>query len=86
MRNIALLRKGKNTSFYNKTHTIETRIKISLKRCSLVKVEDKKLDKTYIFSGFMAAANHLNIGLSTLRRYRKLSSLIKGRYLVSTIN
>jgi hypothetical protein len=43
----------------------------------------KKVEK--IFSGNVEVAKYLNIGESTLRRYKKSGILFKGRFLISNI-
>jgi group I intron endonuclease len=83
MREIALLRKGEETSFYGKNHSPESLLKMSMNRSIQVKVLDTVLNEETIFLGNKEAAEFLNVGLSTLVRYKKFNKLIKERYLVS---
>lgn len=83
MREIALLRKGEETSFYGKNHSPESLLKMSINRSIQVKVLDTVLNEEMVFLGNKEAAEFLNVGLSTLVRYKKLNKLIKERYLVS---
>lgn len=85
MKELAMLRKGNNTSFYGKNHTPESILKISFKKCVLVQVLDTELNTSKVFRGYKEVASYLNIGLSTLRRYKKFNKLIKNKYLVSTL-
>jgi len=82
MKSIAMLRKGEYTSFFGKKHSTETRLKISNNKLTLIKIYDFELNKLKIFKGSKEAAGFLTIGLSTLRRYKKLGKLIGNRYLV----
>jgi len=79
----AVLRKGEETSFYGKNHSPESLLKMSINRSIQVKVLDTVLNKEMVFLGNKEAAEFLNVGLSTLVRYKKLNKLIKERYLVS---
>lgn len=83
MREIAILRKGEETSFYGKNHSPESLLKMSMNRSIQVKVIDTVLNEETVFLGNKEAAEFLNVGLSTLVRYKKLNKLIKERYLVS---
>lgn len=83
MREIAVLRKGEETSFYGKNHSLESLLKMSMNRSIQVKVLDTVLNEEIVFLGNKEAAEFLNVGLSTLVRYKKLNKLIKDRYLVS---
>lgn len=83
MREIAVLRKGEETSFYGKNHSPESLLKMSMNRSIQVKVLDTVLNEETVFLGNKEAAEFLNVGLSTLVRYKKLKKLIKDRYLVS---
>jgi hypothetical protein len=87
MREIAVLRKGEETYFYGKNHSLlpslrmedESLLKMSMNRSIQVKV----LNGETVFLGNKEAAEFLNVGLSTLVRYKNLNKLIKVRYLVS---
>ena len=82
MKEIAVLRKGVETSFYGKKHSSESLLKMSINRSTQVKVKDIVVNKEIVFLGNKEAAEFLNVGLSTLVRYKKLNKLIKERYLV----
>jgi hypothetical protein len=56
---------------------------MSINRSIQVKVLNTVLNKETVFLGNKEAAEFLNVGLSTLVRYKKLNKLIKERYLVS---
>ena len=60
----------------------ESQLKMSINRSIQVKVLDTVLNKETVFWGNKEAAEFLNVGLSTLVRYKKLKKLIKERYLV----
>jgi group I intron endonuclease len=77
MQKMAKLRIGKKTSFFGKSHTVETINKISVNKSILVKVTDIETGIDKIFVGNTQAAKYLNIGESTLRRYKKLNKLFK---------
>lgn len=85
MKELAKLRRGKETSFYRKNHKPESLLKISLKLSILVKVLNVETGCHNTFLGNKEAAKYLNIGISTLRRYKKLNKLIKGKYLISNV-
>ncbi len=51
----------------------------------MVKITDIEIGIDKILVGNVQAAKYLNIGESTLRRYKKPNKLIKGKYLVSNI-
>jgi hypothetical protein len=85
MREIAKLRRGKETSFYRKKHKTKSLLKISVNNSILVKVEDSKTNACKIFLGNNKAAEYLNIGVSTLRRYKQSNKLVKGRYFISNV-
>jgi hypothetical protein len=56
---------------------------ISVTKCLTVKVTDIETDTYKTFRGNAQAAKYLNVGESTLRRYKKLGKLLKGKYLIS---
>lgn len=80
MKEIAKLRIGKKTSFYGKNPKPESILRISVNNCIKIKVEDIELRINRLFIGNKQAAEYLNIGTSTLRRYKKLQKILKGRY------
>jgi group I intron endonuclease len=82
MRVAARLRVGNKTSFFGKTHSIETITKISMTKFSLVKVIDINTNTTKVFKGNLEAAKFLDMGESTLRRYKKRGKLYKNKYLI----
>ena len=82
MRLAAKLRVGKKTSFFGKTHTIDTIAKISLRKSMFVKILDVSTDIVKTFRGNLEAANYLDMGESTLRRYKKKGKLFKNKYLI----
>ena len=82
MRVAAKLRVGKKTSFFGKMHSIETITKISMTKFSSIKVIDITTNSTKIFRGNLEAAKFLDMGESTLRRYKKRGKLYKNKYLI----
>ena len=82
---LAKLRRGKETSFYGKNHKPESLLKISIKLSILVRVLNVETGCSNTFLGNKEAAKYLNIGTSTLRRYKKLNKLIKDKYLISNV-
>lgn len=85
MQEVAKLRRGIRTSFFDKNHTIETITKISVTKSLTVKIMDIKTGTYKTFRGNAQAAKYLNIGEYTLRRYKKLGKFLKGKYLISNI-
>lgn len=65
------LRLGTKTSFFGKTHTIETRNKISLRKSLPLPIKIMNIETNTEISSNVEAAKYLGIGLSTLRRYKK---------------
>jgi group I intron endonuclease len=86
MRLAAKSRVGNKTSFYGKTHIIETIAKIPLKKFSLIKVIDTNTNTIKVFRGNLEAANYLDMGESTLRRYKRSGKLFKSRYYIGNYN
>jgi group I intron endonuclease len=68
---IAKLRRGKETSMYGKNHTIKSKIKIQAALFIPIKIINIKTKKEKIIKGNIQAAKYLNMGESTLRRYKK---------------
>ena len=83
MQEAARLRKGNKTSFFGKSHTVKTITSISIKRSIFVKVTNIETGVERTFIGNRLAAKYLNIGESTLRRYKKLGKLVSNKYLIS---
>jgi hypothetical protein len=83
MKIAANLRKGINTSFFGKNHTPEAKAKIRERSYVPVKITNIKTGKMIIINGNFPAAKYLNIGESTLRRYKKEGKLLNGIYLIS---
>jgi hypothetical protein len=77
------LRRGKDTSWYGKFRTTETKLKISVTKSIFIKVQNIEQGTFKIFTGNKQVANYLGIGLSTLTKYKKLNKLINNKYLVS---
>lgn len=82
---IAKLRYGKETSMYGKNHTNETKIKMQIASSIPVKITNIKTGKEKIIKGNLQAAKYLNMGESTLRRYKKESKIWKGLYLITNV-
>lgn len=82
----ALLRRGDKVSFYNKNHSLESKYLISISKSKSIKVIDVQMNYSKIFLGNKAAANYLNISLSTLNRYKFSKKLLKNKYLISNLN
>ena len=85
MQEVAKLRQGIKTSFFGKNHTLETITRISDTKSLIVKVTDVKTGISKTFRGNAQAAKYLNIGESTLRRYKKLGKLLNGKYSISNM-
>lgn len=85
MRELAKLRIGKETSFYGKNHKPKSKLRIYRNNSIKIKIEDIELGINKLFIGNKQAAEYLNIGTSTLRRYKKLNKIIKGRNLISNL-
>jgi len=92
---------GIKTSFFGKTHNTETKTKIALtKFIALLRKADhlvaepkeKKQEVTniqtndvMIFKNNLEAAKNLNIGESTLRRYKKDKKILLEKYIITNI-
>lgn len=83
MKELAKVRKGKQGFFFGKNHKEESIMKIKVKNSITIKIKDLKLGTEVFILGNKQAAKYLNIGISTLRRYKKLNKLVNNRYLVS---
>lgn len=73
---------GKKSSFFGKTHTIETKNKISLANSLPIKIINIETNTEKYFSNNAEAAKYLEIGESTLRRYKKKGKLLYRKYLI----
>ena len=73
------------TSFFGKTHTIETISRISATKSLFVKITDIEANTVKLFAGNIKAAKYLGIGESTLRRYKKKGKIFKGKYLITNV-
>lgn len=82
MKIAAINRKGDRTSFYGKRHTYETKGKMASKKYIKVKITDLQTKQISLFKGNVEASNFLNIGESTLRRYKNTKTLYLDRYLI----
>jgi hypothetical protein len=76
-------RQGTKTSFFGKTHTVETISRISLTKFLSVKITDIEANTVKLFAGNTKAAKYLGIGESTLRRYKKEGKTFNGKYLIT---
>jgi group I intron endonuclease len=85
MQEVVKLRQGIKTSFFGKSHTVETRTRISVTKSLIVKVTDVKMGTYKTFRGNAQAAKYLKIGEFTLRRYKRLGKLLNGKYLISNV-
>jgi NUMOD3 motif-containing protein len=83
MRMAVKFRQGTKTSFFGKTHTVETISRISLTKFLSVKITDIEANTVKLFAGNIKAAKYLGIGESTLRRYKKEGKIFNGKYLIT---
>lgn len=80
------LRKGKSSPFLGKTHSEETRKKMSEGIGSKVEVFNKDTLETKIFPSNIKAAEALACSESTIRYYLKHNKPYKGKYLFKKID
>lgn len=85
MKIAAKLRLGDKTSFFSKSHTLATISSISLTKSILVKITDIQTNTIIIFKGNIKAAKYLNIGESTLRRYKQTGKIFKDKYIITNV-
>jgi len=85
MRTVAKSRTGIKTSFFGKTHSIETKNRIALTKLLPVKVTNIETNKVRIFKNNLNAAKHFKIGESTLRRYKKEGKILLEKYVVTNV-
>ena len=69
------LRGGNKTSFFAKTHTIETIANMRLAKFTIVKVLDIKTNTVKLFKGNLEAANYLYIGIKKGVIFIKIDTL-----------
>lgn len=81
------LRRGAKTSFFGKSHTIETINKISVKNSLPVKITDIETNTVKLFASNIKAAEYLGIGVSTMRRYKNKNKnkILCGKYLITNV-
>jgi len=85
MRIAVKLRIGAKTSFFGKTHTIETKNRLSLINSLPVKIMNIETNTGKYFSSNIKAAKYLGIGVSTLRRYKSKSKILYKKYLITNV-
>lgn len=83
MKIIAKLRLGKKSFFFGKTHTIETKNRLSLIKSLPVKIMNIETNIVKYFPSNIEAAKYLGIGVSTLRRYKKKSKILNRKYIIT---
>jgi hypothetical protein len=69
-------------SLFSNTSVVKPVSKTPTNKFSLIKVIDITTNIIKIFIGNKEAANFLDIGESTLRRYKKIGKLYKNKYLI----
>ena len=79
------LRQGFDTSFFGKTHTVETISRIKITKSLSIKITDIEANTEKIFVGNIKAAKYLGISESTLRRYKKKGKIFQGKYLITNV-
>lgn len=79
------LRQGFDTSFFGKTHTVETISRIKITKSLFIKITDIEANTEKIFVGNIKAAKYLGISESTLRRYKKKGKIFQGKYLITNV-
>jgi hypothetical protein len=82
MKIAAKLRLGKKSFFFGKTHTIETKNRISLIKSLPVKIMNIETNTEKYFLSNIEAARYLGIGVSTLRRYKKEGKILYRKYII----
>jgi hypothetical protein len=75
------LRTGKDSPFLNKSHTEETKQKMSEALCSKVEVFNKETNETVIYPSNYKAAEAIGCSEFTVRYYIKNKKLYKSKYL-----
>ena len=79
------LRLGKKSSFLGKTHTIETRNRISLTKSLPIKIINIETNTEKCFPNNTEAAKFLEIGVSTLRKYKKEGKILYRKYIITNV-
>ena len=85
MKIVAKLRLGKKSFFFGKTHTIETKNRLSLINSMPIKIMNIETKTEKYFSSNIEAAKYLGIGISTLRRYKKEGKILYKKYLITNV-
>ena len=75
-------RTGVKTSFFEKTHTVETKNRMGLKNSLPVKVTEIERNIVKLFVNNAEAAKYLGIGESTLRRHKVEGKLYHKKYQI----
>jgi hypothetical protein len=83
MKIMAKLRLGKKSFFFGKTHTIETKNRLSLIKSLPVKIMNIETNIVKYFPSNIEAAKYLGISVSTLRRYKKKSKILNRKYIIT---
>lgn len=83
MKLAAKLRLGKKSFFFGRTHTTETKNRISLIKSLPVKIINIETNTEKYFSSNIEAAKYLGIGISTLRRYKKEGKILYIKYIIT---
>lgn len=83
MKIAAKLRLGRKSFFFGRTHSIETKNIISLKKSLPVKIINIETNTDKYFSSNIEAAKYLEIGVSTLRKYKKEGKILHRKYLIT---
>ena len=85
MKILAKLRLGKKSFFFGKTHTIETKNRLSLINSMPIKIINIETKTEKYFSSNIEAAKYLGIGISTLRKYKKEGKILYRKYLITNV-
>jgi len=85
MKIVAKLRLGKKSFFFGKTHTIETKKRLSLINSMPIKIMNIETKTEKYFTSNIEAAKYLGIGISTLRRYKKEGKILYKKYLITNV-
>lgn len=80
------LRKGKDSPFLGKQHSLETRKKLSESLGSKIEVFNKDTLKTIIYSSNYKAAKAIGCDESTVRYWLKKNKPYKNKYIFKKVN